>query len=102
MLKIVKSLVVAGALFGAGLSGIAPASAMPIAPAAAPAAAAPVQTIGWRCGVGWHINPWGRCVPNRVYRPYYRPYYHPYYRPYYHRRYYHPYYHRHYYHRRYW
>ncbi len=21
--------------------------------------------VGWRCGRGWHMNRWGRCVPNR-------------------------------------
>lgn len=50
-------------------------------PAAAPASTSPaplVQDIGWRCGPGWHVNPWGRCVPNRGprhpawRRPYYR------------------------------
>ncbi|MCI4680015.1 hypothetical protein K9U39_11535 [Rhodoblastus acidophilus] len=100
-----KCLVVAGALFGASLIGTGAASAMPIAPdGGAHTSTAPIETVGWRCGPGWHINPWGRCVPNRrvyygapVYRPYgvYRPYYR---RPYYG----HPYYHRHYYHRRYW
>ncbi|RTL74567.1 MAG: hypothetical protein EKK36_09675 [Bradyrhizobiaceae bacterium] len=24
-----------------------------------------VTQIGWRCGPGWHVNPWGRCVPRR-------------------------------------
>ncbi|MGO8739372.1 GCG_CRPN prefix-to-repeats domain-containing protein [Rhodoblastus sp.] len=75
---------------------------LPIAPAvAAQTATAPVETVGWRCGPGWHVNPWGRCVPNRrvYYRPYYRPYYH---RHYYHRGYYHRGFHRGYYHRRRW
>jgi hypothetical protein len=93
MKNLMKSLVVAGALFGGGLVGLGAATAMPIAPAAggAQAATAPIETIGWRCGYGWHINPWGRCVPNRYYgygygygRPYWRRHY---YRPYYHRRY---------------
>jgi hypothetical protein len=46
-----------------------PSSAMPIAPLSAPNAL-PVQTVAWGCGVGWHPNPWGRCVPNRpiIYR----------------------------------
>ncbi|HVW54726.1 MAG TPA: hypothetical protein VHC00_03505 [Rhizobiaceae bacterium] len=39
-------------------------SAMPMASLSAPGAFS-VQTIAWGCGVGWHPNPWGRCVPNR-------------------------------------
>jgi hypothetical protein len=100
----VKSLVVAGALFGASLAGLASANAMPIAPTNGLATApGPIETVGWRCGPGWHVNPWGRCVPNGgyygrpygfygprpVYRPYgygprpvYRPYARPYGRPY--------------------
>jgi hypothetical protein len=80
----VKSLVVAGALFGASLVGVEAASAMPVAPYdGVSAASAPIETVGWRCGPGWHVNPWGRCVPNGGYygRPVYRPYA-PVYRPY--------------------
>lgn len=98
-----KGLIVAGALFGASLVGAATASAMPIAPdAGGQAAGAPIEAVGWRCGPGWHVNPWGRCVPNGygygggyyaprpVYRaaPFYgppgyrRPYARPYGRPY--------------------
>jgi hypothetical protein len=104
MKRIVKGLIVAAALFGASLAGVESASALPVAnPAiAADSAAAPIETVGWRCGPGWHVNPWGRCVPNGYYRPYgfyaprpvYRPYYRPYARPYYRpyaRPYYHPY-----------
>lgn len=95
MRNFVKILVVAGALFGSGVAGIEVASAMPIAPAVgAQTATAPIETVSWPCGPGWHANPWGRCVPNRYYGyGYGRPYYHPYYR----RHYYHPYYHRRYY-----
>lgn len=82
MKNLVKGLVIAGALLGAGLAGIGAASAMPLAPpAGAPAASAPIETIGWRCGPGWHVNPWGRCVPNRRWGP--GPYWR---RPYWHRR----------------
>lgn len=89
-----KGLVVAGALFGASLAGVEAASAMPIAPYdGVSAPAAPIETIAWPCGPGWHPNPWGRCVPNwrrygygYGYRPYYRPYWG--YRPYYRRHYY--------------
>ena len=36
--------------------------AMPLAkPSAAPL---PIESVGWRCGPGWHMNRWGRCVPN--------------------------------------
>ena len=79
----VKSLVVAGAVFGASLVGVEAASAMPVAPYDVSAASAPIVTVGWRCGPGWHVNPWGRCVPNGGYygRPVYRPYA-PVYRPY--------------------
>jgi hypothetical protein len=96
MKRIVKGLIVAAALFGASLAGVESASALPLAsPAiAVKSDAAPIETVGWRCGPGWHVNPWGRCVPNgygygRPYgfygpRPVYRPYYRPYARPYYH------------------
>jgi hypothetical protein len=93
-----KGLIVAGALFGASLIGAEAAGAMPIAPdAGAQAAGAPIETIGWRCGPGWHVNPWGRCVPGGygygygggyyAPRPVYRPYA-PVYRPVYRRPYY--------------
>jgi hypothetical protein len=43
------------------LSG-ADSQAMPMAkPSASPL---PIETVGWRCGPGWHMNRWGRCVPN--------------------------------------
>ena len=42
---------------------VAASSAMPLAPLAAPAL---VEHVAWGCGPGWHPNPWGRCVPNRV------------------------------------
>ena len=48
--------------FAAGL-GIASAQAMPVAPLHD--TAGPVTQVGWRCGPGWHVNGWGRCVPNR-------------------------------------
>ena len=46
--------------------GLASAQAMPIQHLedTAPAVA---QTIGWRCGAGWHVNRWGRCVPSRAF-----------------------------------
>ncbi|MBG0811684.1 hypothetical protein IY145_20230 [Methylosinus sp. H3A] len=65
------------------LAGVeAPAAmAMPAAPLTDAAAAGSLtQEIGGRCGPGWHVDPWGRCVPHRrppppAYGP--RPGYHP-------------------------
>jgi len=56
------------------------AMAMPIAPLVDGASAPLTQEAGWRCGPGWHADPWGRCVPHRrppppAYGP--RPGYHP-------------------------
>jgi hypothetical protein len=50
------------------LAAASSAQAMPIAQGDDVVAASPVQTVGWRCGPGWHVNPWGRCVPNRPWR----------------------------------
>jgi len=49
------------------LAGVeAPAAmALPVAPLADGAAAPLTQEVGWRCGPGWHADPWGRCVPHR-------------------------------------
>ena len=41
-------------------------SAMPIVSVAQPAAPALVEHVRWGCGIGWHPNRWGRCVPNGV------------------------------------
>jgi hypothetical protein len=50
----------------------ATSNAMPIVSVARPAAPALVEHVRWGCGIGWHPNRWGRCVPNRVVvRPYY-------------------------------
>ncbi|AZO75865.1 MAG: hypothetical protein E5V92_28685 [Mesorhizobium sp.] len=53
-----------------GTAAASAASAMPMAPVAAPAL---VEHVAWGCGPGWHPNHWGRCVPNRrvVYPGYY-------------------------------
>ena len=48
--------------FAVGL-GMASAQAMPVAPMHD--TSAPVTQVGWRCGPGWHVNGWGRCVPSR-------------------------------------
>ncbi|TGQ56795.1 hypothetical protein EN836_03025 [Mesorhizobium sp. M1C.F.Ca.ET.193.01.1.1] len=60
----------AAALAVGGVATASAASAMPIAPVAAPAI---VEHAAWGCGPGWHPNPWGRCVPNRrvIYPGYY-------------------------------
>jgi len=58
----------AALLAGAALvAAIEPAAALPAAPAPgfSAADAGLVQETGWRCGPGWHVNSWGRCVPNR-------------------------------------
>ena len=59
--------------FAVGL-GMASAQAMPVAPihdTSGSATQGAVTQVGWRCGPGWHINGWGRCVPNRrFYRAY--------------------------------
>jgi hypothetical protein len=40
------------------------AQAMPVSPVQNQVSSTVTQ-IGWRCGPGWHVNPWGRCVPSR-------------------------------------
>jgi hypothetical protein len=56
--------ILAATAFALGL-GVAAAQAMPASPLK-DSVAPEVQTVGWRCGgPGWHMNPWGRCVPNR-------------------------------------
>ncbi|WP_405044694.1 GCG_CRPN prefix-to-repeats domain-containing protein [Phyllobacterium sp. 1468] len=57
-----SALVLIGGLFSFG----APAMAAPIPPAGgSPEVSTSVEQVGWRCGRGWHVNRWGRCVPNR-------------------------------------
>ncbi len=67
-----KKIVLAAALATASLVGAQEASAMTL-PANQAGVSAPIQQVGWRCGPGWHANPWGRCVPNG--RPMYRRHY---------------------------
>ncbi|RWE27838.1 MAG: hypothetical protein EOS78_32700 [Mesorhizobium sp.] len=43
---------------------VATSAAMPMV--AQPAAPVLIEHVAWGCGPGWHPNPWGRCVPNRV------------------------------------
>lgn len=56
------------------------ANAAPIAPIEAHENASIITKVAAGCSRGFHLNGWGRCVPNRYgySRPYYRPYY---YRP---------------------
>jgi hypothetical protein len=54
------------------------ANAAPIAPVRAHENASNITKVAGGCGRGFHLNGWGRCVPNRYghySRPYYRPYY---------------------------
>lgn len=44
------------------------ASALPVPPA--PKVPGAITQVGWACGPGWHLTPWGNCAPNR---PFYRP-----------------------------
>jgi hypothetical protein len=68
-MKISSKILFAAALALSGsVAAIETATAMPLTQPAQITAAAPVQDIGWRCGPGWHVNPWGRCVPNRRWR----------------------------------
>ncbi len=69
-----KTIFLAAALLGASLVGAETAGAMPVAPVTGAAQNAPIEQAGWRCGPGWHANPWGRCVPNhrRGWGPYRR------------------------------
>jgi hypothetical protein len=71
MKSTLKTLALAAALLGASLAAGETASAMPVASAPVVAGqSAPIVQAGWRCGPGWHMNGWGRCVPNH---PYGRP-----------------------------
>ena len=54
------------------------ANAAPIAPVRAHENASNITKVAGGCGRGFHLNGWGRCVPNR-----YGHYSHPYDRPYY-------------------
>jgi len=47
------------------VAGATAAQAMPLASSGSIGVASPVQQAGWRCGPGWHMDGWGRCVPNR-------------------------------------
>ena len=61
-----KYLVSAGILSGSLLVGSAQCFALPFGVANPPAVSAPIETVRFGCGLGWHPNRWGRCVRNRV------------------------------------
>ncbi len=68
-MKISSKILFAAALALSGsVAAIETADAMPLTQPSQIGATAPVQDIGWRCGPGRHVNPWGRCVPNRPWR----------------------------------
>jgi hypothetical protein len=73
-MKIPSQILFAGVLALSGSVGaVETAAAMPLVQPSNIGAAAPVENAGWRCGPGWRMNAWGRCVPNRpVYRRYWR------------------------------
>jgi len=54
------------------VAGAPAAQAMPLASSDSIGAASSIQQVGWRCGPGWHMDGWGRCVPNRPWRPWRR------------------------------
>jgi hypothetical protein len=60
MKNTIKTLILAGALAAASFTG---ASAMTISHDGL-AVSAPIEHVRFGCGLGWHPNPWGRCVPN--------------------------------------
>jgi hypothetical protein len=65
MMSSLKVVCAAATFVGANIATVATSSAMPISPEPQMTASTLVQQAGWRCGPGWHVNPWGRCVPNR-------------------------------------
>jgi hypothetical protein len=59
-----KTICAATAFVAVNVATVATSSAMPIASQPESGASALVQDVGYWCGPGWHVNPWGRCVPN--------------------------------------
>lgn len=58
---------VALAAAGALMTFAFPAFSYPVVPGQTQQATGnSVEYVGWRCGRGWHMNRWGRCVPNRA------------------------------------
>ena len=54
------------------VAGATAAQAVPLASSGSIGVASPIQQVGWRCGPGWRVDGWGRCVPNRPWRPWRR------------------------------
>lgn len=54
------------------LAGATASQAMPLVSSDPVKGGAPIEQVVWRCGPAWHLNSWGRCVPNRFWRPYRR------------------------------
>lgn len=50
------------------IAGATASQAMSLAASDSIGVASAIQQVGWRCGPGWHMNGWGRCVPNRPWR----------------------------------
>ncbi|WP_311029867.1 GCG_CRPN prefix-to-repeats domain-containing protein [Mesorhizobium koreense] len=76
--KYAMAAIVAAGAFGAGFVVSAPVSAMPMVTVHSDGM--PLVRVRDGCGRGWHLNRWGRCVPNRRYHHYrhygwYQPYY---------------------------
>lgn len=62
----VRTSLAIAAIAGASAFSISSASALPALPGApATIDSGVVQDVGYYCGPGWHLNPWGRCVPAR-------------------------------------
>jgi hypothetical protein len=66
MSTLVKSLILTSLIGGALTAGAAHAFTAPPLDANDQA----IERIDYACGPGWHMNPWGECVPHRRY---YRP-----------------------------
>ena len=64
-MRLTTKLLVAAVIAVAGATA---SEAMPLASSDSIGVASPIQQAGWRCGPGWHMNGWGRCVPNRRWR----------------------------------
>ena len=63
-MRLIRAFILAALLFGA-LSLPKVATAAPIAPVPLGAFAGNLMRVGYWCGPGRHLNPWGVCVPNR-------------------------------------
>ncbi|UCI31482.1 GCG_CRPN prefix-to-repeats domain-containing protein [Mesorhizobium sp. B4-1-4] len=72
MNRLIKYAAAAGLAVSGTFATAATSNAMPIVSVTQPGVPALVEHVRWGCGIGWHPNRWGRCVPNRVVvRPHY-------------------------------